>query len=173
MREYLTEAVVLDRELSGETDAQIFLYTKELGRITARARSVGQITSRLSSYLQPLRRITARLVEKNGFQIVDALPTGSQLIKTTEQIGLLQIIRQLTSEHHPDAKLWDELAAGKPSSRHIFSILGFDPLHAACALCERKHPEYFSVRDAHYYCAGCTKTFSSNAGLYRLQRTGK
>jgi len=178
MREYLTEAIVLDRELSGETDARIFLYTKELGRVMARARSAGFITSRLSSYLQPLRRVQARLVEKNGIQVVDALPIGEWGKLTAEgiypelveRVGLCQIVRSLTSEHHADAALWQELSSPKPSALHILTILGFDPRHAHCTMCEVATPEYFSSRDAHYYCAKCVKTFSSIDGLYKLGR---
>ncbi len=170
MREYLTEAIVLDREIAGETDARIFLYTKELGRIMARARSAGHITSRLSSYLQPMRRVQVRLVEKNGIQIVDALPARGNVNISREQIGLCQIVRSLTSEHHADERLWHELASAKPSALHILTILGFDPRHATCALCETKNPEYFSSRDAHYYCMRCVKTFSSIEGVYRLGR---
>lgn len=170
MREYLTEAIVLDREISGETDARIFLYTKELGRVMVRAKSAGFITSRLSSYLQPLRLVQARLVEKNGIQVVDALPIGVRGNPTAEQVGICQIVRSLTSEHHTDEKLWNELVAVKPSALRILTVLGFDPRHATCASCEAKEPEYFSSRDAHYYCANCARSFSSIEGLYKLAR---
>lgn len=170
MREYLTEAIVLDREISGETDARIFLYTKELGRVMARARSAGFITSRLSSYLQPLRRVQARLVEKNGIQVVDALPLGERGALSSEKVGLCQIIRSLTSEHHPDEQLWHEIASAKPSALRILTILGFDPRHATCGSCSARELEYFSSRDAHYYCAKCVRVFSSIEGLYRLGR---
>ena len=177
MREYLTDAVVLDREGAGETDARIFLYTKELGRVTARAKSASAITSRLSSYLQPLRYVQARLVEKNGFQVVDVLPVSAArphknaVAHQSEIIELYQIVRQLTAEHHPDEKLWQELHSSKPSGLKILTILGFDPRHAQCTMCEAKTPEYFSSTDAHYYCAKCVKTFSATNGLYRLERT--
>lgn len=170
MREYLTEAIVLDREISGETDARIFLYTKELGRVMARARSAGFITSRLSSYLQPLRHVQARLVEKNGIQVVDALPVGRGQRPSSELVGLCQIVRALTSEHHADEKLWNELVAQKPSALRLLTVLGFDPRHATCVSCEAKNPEYFSSRDAHYYCVKCVRAFSSIEGLYRLGR---
>lgn len=170
MREYLTEAIVLDREISGETDARIFLYTRELGRVMARARSAGFITSRLSSYLQPLRRVQVRLVEKNGIQVVDALPVGESNRLSPEKVGLCQIVRSLTSEHHPDEQLWNELIAPKTSALKILTVLGFDPRHATCHMCEAANPEYFSSRDAHYYCVKCVKTFSSIEGLYKLGR---
>lgn len=173
MREYLTEAIVLDRELSGETNARIFLYTKELGRITARARSVSHITSRLSSYLQPLRHVRARLIEKNGIQIVDALPVGDRADLTAERVGLCQIVSALTSEHHADERLWNELSATQPSALRILTVLGFDPRHATCGSCEAKNPAYFSSQDAHYYCSKCVEAFSSMEGLYRLGRTKK
>jgi recombinational DNA repair protein (RecF pathway) len=136
----------------------------------ARARSAGFITSRLSSYLQPLRRVQARLIEKNGIQVVDALPVGDSMGRSAENIGLCQIVRSLTSEHHADEKLWNELIAPKPSPLRILMVLGFDPRHATCHMCETNNPEYFSSRDAHYYCASCAKSFSSIEGLYRLGR---
>lgn len=171
MREYLTEAIVLDRETAGETDARIFLYTKELGRIMARAKSAGFITSRLSGYLQPLRHILVRLIEKNGIQVVDALPVVGAGTPDAERVGLCQIVRSLTSEHHRDEALWCELIASKPSALRLLTILGFDPRHATCHMCETKSPEYFSSRDAHYYCANCVKSFSRIDGLYKLGRT--
>ena len=172
MREYLTEAIVLDREISGETDARIFLYTKELGRVMARARSAGFITSRLSSYLQPLRHVQVRLVEKNGIQVVDALPVGTLNQLSPEKVGLCQIVRSLTPEHHPDQQLWNELVAPKTSALRILTVLGFDPRHATCTSCDDKNPEYFSSRDAHYYCEKCVKAFNNIDGLYRLGRAG-
>ena len=73
MVEYFTEALVLDKEDSGDLDARIILYTEDLGKITAKAKSVKRITSKLNGHLEPLNFIQVRLVEKNGFQIVDAL----------------------------------------------------------------------------------------------------
>lgn len=170
MKEYVTEAIVLDREVAGETDARVFLYTKELGRVLARAKSAELMTSRLSAHLQPLKRITARLVEKNGVQIVDALIHADKRTVGAEQVAVCGIVSALTSPHHPDEQLWHELATPKPSALKILTILGFDPRHAHCHQCEGESPEYFSVRDAHYYCVRCVRGFPSIEGLYKLSR---
>ena len=109
MEEYFTEALVLDKEPIGESDSLISLYTKELGKITARAISIRKITSKLSSHLEPLNFVDARLVHKNRFQVVDALKTGRL---NSKAIGTLHLIKDLSGEGEPDRDLWNLLKKG-------------------------------------------------------------
>ncbi len=174
MREYITEAVVLDREDIGEADARIFLYTKEFGKIAARAKSIRKITSKLASHLQPLTLITARLVEKNSFQIVDALalrdfktmaPTPLALV---EMIDVLRLVREVTASEHPDARLWDLLSAGNLLGRAILKVLGFDPEHATCESCGAKLPSYFILQSASYLCKSCLPKIAAKREYFRV-----
>jgi len=73
LSEFFTEAIVLDREELGEFDSRIFLYTKILGKVAARAQSARKITSKLSAHIEPLNLVNARLVYGKNFQLVDAL----------------------------------------------------------------------------------------------------
>ena len=45
MLEIATEAIVLDKEDLGEYDSRVFLYTKEFGKVGAKATSLRKITS--------------------------------------------------------------------------------------------------------------------------------
>ena len=40
MREYVSDAVVLDRDEIGEADSRVVFYTEKFGRVSARATSV-------------------------------------------------------------------------------------------------------------------------------------
>ena len=75
--EYFTEAVVLDKEPSGEFDSIAHLYTQELGRVSASVTSARKILSKLNSHLEPLNLVQVRLVEKNRFHVADVLKTGA------------------------------------------------------------------------------------------------
>ena len=66
MQEHFTEALVLDKEILGELDYRVFLYTQQLGKIAAKVRSGRRITSKLAPHLEPLNFIQARLIEKNS-----------------------------------------------------------------------------------------------------------
>ncbi len=158
MNEYVTDAIVLDREVTGESDSRVFLFTKLLGRVTARAKSSKKIYSKLSGHLEPLTIVTVRLVEKSGFQIVDAVACGrvaKESGKICEVLTVLAMIKRLTEPHHPDAELWQLIERGELLGRSFLKIMGFDPEHARCDQCERPNPSYFIPSDSLYRCRSC------------------
>ncbi len=170
MTEYSTKALVLGAEDIGEFDRLIYLYTKELGKVAARAKSVRKITSKLAGHLQPLNFIRVRLVEKNGFQIVDALAVSRIKVSQTSLI-FLSFIKEMTFEFQQDKKLWvlikgafrDLKINGKIPYKILLEILGFSPKFAACSVCENKSVNYFSQKEQIFLCRRCALPYQSPA----------
>jgi recombinational DNA repair protein (RecF pathway) len=114
MQEYITDAIVLDKVDSGELDSRVFLYTKDFGKIVAKAKSLRKITSKLAGHLQPANLVAARIVEKNGVQLIDAL-TISRPEKRPEILKNLFLVKELAGEWQADPELWEFLDKGSAS----------------------------------------------------------
>lgn len=168
MTEYLTEAIVLDKKESGDFDSLVFLYTKDLGKVVARAKSVRKITSKLAGHLEPLNFVRVRLIEKNGFQVVDALApkqkkaTKASIENFSKSLALLQFINEASYELQPDLYFWQEIRKilsndfdEKITYRHLLKILGFDPKFADCHNCHNKPVDYFHKKDQLFFCGKC------------------
>lgn len=165
MTEYFTKALVLDAEDVGELDKSIYLYTKELGKVIARAKSIRKITSKLAAHLQPFSFVRIRLVEKNGFQIVDALAV-SRIKISQPALAILQFIKEMTLELQPDKNLWflikktfQDLKDNKRISyKPLLEVLGFAPKFARCNVCASKVVAYFSKTEQVFLCRRCAPT---------------
>ena len=157
MQEYATPAIVLDIVDTGESDARVFLFTKAVGRVAARARSLRKIISKLAGHLQPGNIVEVRLVEKKGFQVTDALKVRPVAATSNmrETIAILQMIKQYAQDYHPDQALWDLIERGELYGRPFLTALGFDPEHARCSRCEKIRPSYFIIKDTVYQCRDC------------------
>jgi len=169
MQEYVTQAFVLDIEPAGEYDARVFLFTKEIGRVVARAKSLRKIHSKLAGHLQPLVISTVRLVEKNGFQVVDAMlerdvKKGLEPKQVRELIEVSRLIREMTSVEQSEPELWSLLEDGDILSKRFLKVMGFDPEHAVCNSCDAKSPSSFILKDAMYLCRNCLTT--TNRAMY-------
>src|SRR3989338_9136209 len=112
MKEYFTEAFVLDIQEKGECDSLIIFYTRDFGKITAKAKSIKKIISKSAGHLQPLNFANIRLIEKNGFQIIDALTSESCVKLKINQdsfakfLNIAKFIKDATFEYHPDYRFW-------------------------------------------------------------------
>lgn len=163
MTEYFTSALVLDTEDSAELDKTIYLYTKELGKVVAKAKSIRKITSKLAGHLQPLNFVRVRLVKKNGFQVTDAL-TISRVKFSQEALAVLQFIKEMTFELQPDKNLWflikktfqDLRDNKKISYQPLLKALGFAPDFARCHVCASKFVAYFSKTEQVFLCRRCS-----------------
>lgn len=169
MTEYFTKALVLDQENSGEFDKLIFLYTEDLGKVIAKAKSIRKITSKLASQLEPLNFVRARLVEKNGFQVVDALAFNK--VKVSQPaLELVRFIKEMTFELQPDRKLWllirrtfQNLKNNKKFSyESLLRVLGFAPDFARCNVCGGKFVTYFSKSEQVFLCRACASKVSKD-----------
>ncbi|MBI2515127.1 DNA repair protein RecO [Candidatus Wolfebacteria bacterium] len=168
MKECLTDAFVLDAEDSGEFDRILYLYTRDLGKIIAKAKSSRKITSKLAGHLEPLSLSKVRLVEKNGTQITDAILLR-QIENTPAAVKLFQFIKEMTYEFQTDKKLWltikkavEGLKGEKGDYKPLLNILGFSPEFAECGLCKIKKPLFFSPKEQIFFCHSCAFKISPN-----------
>jgi len=156
MLEFVTEAVVLDKRPIGEQDAYVTLYTKNFGKIVARAISARKITSKLNAHLEPSNLILVRLVNKKEYRITDALIAE----KFSTNLKLVDFVNKMTTENDSDHQLWEELISALQSDQFFYSnflrILGFDPLYATCNNCLGK-PDYFAIEDLSFWCQNCRR----------------
>lgn len=170
MNEIVTEAIVLDKEDLREFDNRIFLYTKDLGRVTAKATSSRKIVSKLASHLEPLSYINVRLIGKRdnisegrGFQVADALIIKKQELNDEELRNALRVahfISKAVPDGSIDNELWDFLQniciKGKSCSiRGVLGFLGFRSDFAVCELCSYSKPNYFYPRNNMFVCDNC------------------
>ena len=152
VKEYFTEAVVLDKESLGELDARVSLYTQIAGKIFAKVKSARKINSKLSPHLEPLNLVKARIVQKNGLQIADVVKFGKL---GAENIRILKLISGTVLEGAPDYHLWSLVKSGTILPEQILKVLGFDPEFSLCVKCQGEKPEFFIFNDAVYICRKC------------------
>jgi len=164
VREYVTESVVLDKEIKGERDLKVVLFSEALGRVSATVTSGQKITSKLSGHLLPMKFALVRLIEKNTFHVADALEIRSY---PRLNLSILKLVQSLVSDREPEYRLWESLKSGADDGHEILRILGYDPLLALCGSCESEPPRAFSFRDLMYYCRACLSGFNEH-DLYLL-----
>lgn len=162
MVEYYTKALVLSRAPRGDLDGTLTLYTKELGRVSVKAKSLRKLTSKLSGHLTPGRLANVRIVEMSGNtkQVVDALSLPSKT--SLEFLKFLGFICQLSPIGMPDLHLWHELEqaslnglSDKDTYKRIISIMGYDAKNAICDNCGSVKIAYFAPRDIMFLCNRC------------------
>ena len=152
MLEYFTEAVVLYKEPIGEQDARVVLFTRELGRITAKIKSARKITSKLSGHFEPLDISQVRLITKNIFQIVDGLKIGRI---ESRHLPSLNLIKDISAEGQPDLMMWELLRSNRLSEEAVLKVSGFDPKFAECQSCSGVNHLKFSIQNLDYFCLNC------------------
>ena len=172
MTEVTTEAVVLDKEDLGEYDSRVFLYTKDFGRVSAKATSLRKIASKIAGHLEPLNYVAARLVARGdyfnsqGFQLADALLINKK--KSEEDLGILKemlrtvnFLRLAIPDRGFDQELWNfllDLNKGSGKSvkiQDLLKTLGFDSEFATCEVCKNQKPEYFYPKNYFFICNNC------------------
>lgn len=166
MFEYYTEAIVLDKEDLGDCDSRVFLYTKEFGRIAAKAKSLRKITSKLAGHLEPLNIVQVRLLAND--QAVDALKIG-QLPRTLKSVAVINLIKEISADGQADPELWKLLQGGKFTGHQVLSILGFNPALALCQICSVQSPENFLYKTLDFLCSHCLGRMSVNQGFFAIK----
>lgn len=168
MNEYITEAIVIDKEPRRESDSRVFLYTESLGLVAANATSTGKITSKLAAHLEPLNFIQLRLIQKNNFRIADALKIGS-FPKNPAVINILQFVKSFFAQGEADPELWALFKKNIKdkniiTAESMLNILGFNPALSECHICAGSSPRYFSA--VGYFL--CDKCLMSNGAFRTL-----
>lgn len=162
MTEYFSESVVLNREPSGDLDSRVSIFTKRFGKLIAKAKSARKITSKLSQHLEPGNLVYARLVEKNGLQLVDALKTSRLKVCPAD----LYFLGQLLAEAEPDLRLWETILQPEFNWPRILKILGWDPKATFCQTCNENAPVVFHIPAQEFFCKNCSLKFNKNELLY-------
>lgn len=162
MHEYVSDALVLHGEPQGDLDVRFSLFTRRFGKMIAKAKSARKITSKLSPHLTLGNIVKARIVEKGGYQLVDALKQSA----TALDLVTLASLNRLLSESGPEPELWHLLSGGSFSWARALRILGWDPAHASCARCEKSAPSHFSLATQEFFCAACVSGIRANEVVY-------
>ena len=156
------DASVLATYNVGEADRFCILFTKELGRIAARASAARKPGSRLGSVLLPFQRVEVELREWNsGYVITGArrhpacarscTPAGVQLTQFLAASEITELLLMLLEEGEPSPELFECLAEGLrstapsplPHTVRILHLLGHMPStdmpHFATFSAEERH----------------------------------
>jgi len=151
MIEYVTQAVVLEKELWREQDGVIYFFTEELGLVMARAMGVKKITSKLGGHLEPGDLVTVRLVEGKGTWVADALKER----RLEVSLGVLRVVRFLASLWQRDDEVFEKLLVGKSEEKEFLAHFGFDDKFSQCYICGYKKPDYFELKNHNFICRTC------------------
>lgn len=117
-RVYDTEAIVIRHWPYREASTRFLLYTKNLGRILARAQSVRKVTSKLAAGLQTGSRSHVELVcGKSGWRVVGSQPDTSFLMDVSNrQRAIIQryfgLLNKLVPDQQRDPDLYEIMSAG-------------------------------------------------------------
>jgi recombinational DNA repair protein (RecF pathway) len=176
MKEYLTEAIVLNVRPRREFDRTADFYTKELGRLEARVIGGRRILSKFSPHLVVPSLVTVRLVKKGGLTLVDIMTEENfpDVLKKpaifAKVLELLFLIRKVVPMASADLHLWyallRSLRSGRVSMRIFLKILGYDVSGAACQICLSRSIRYFVPADQTFVCQKCRGKFSGNGLIY-------
>ncbi|MDP3953458.1 MAG: recombination protein O N-terminal domain-containing protein [bacterium] len=166
MNEHYTPALVLGIQPRNDKDAQFTLYTKDLGKIYATAKSVRKITSKLAGHLKVGSLADVRIAARgNSFQLIDGLSRG-ELCQNIEILRFLNFLDSTIPQQQPDQRLWytvQEAVAGcrlsAPVYKYLLRLMGFvgaDTDVITCRGC-RKDNEivYFYAPDIIFLCSRC------------------
>lgn len=172
MREYLTQAVVLNVKPHKESDKLADLYTRSLGRIEARIVGGQKILSKLAPHLDLFNLVTVRLIEKNNFTVADVISeeTFSKLKKDKEGYKkarkVFSLVRYLLPKREEDERLWQgivrALRENKFESSLFLKFLGYDPKAATCFSCGSEKINHFFLRDQSFLCSLCHKNLAND-----------
>jgi len=176
MLEIVTDAIVLDKEDLGEYDSRVFLYTKDLGKIAAKATSLRKITSKLAGHIDVFNICKARLVSRgdgfngNGFHLTDALIIRKMVEKENgldhfkQLLAVFHLVKMVIPELVPDEEVWNFLynistSGNSYTIEDALRFLGFDSSFARCFSCHQANPVYFFPKEHSFVCNHCS--FSS------------
>ncbi len=169
MIEHYTKGIVLRRVPRGELDGTVTIYTEELGKISAFARSIRKTTSKLSGHMVPGNIIKTRIIEKNQTQAIDAL-SDKAACDPEDLVKFLEFLDQVIPYGEPNVSLWHVIEGVIENCRldaetygYILGVLGFGPDAASCGGCNSGEIAYFSLPDIMFLCTQCSKKLNLGA----------
>lgn len=161
MREYVTEAVILDREPQKEQDSRIRFFSERFGKLTARASSARKITSKLSAHLEPGMLVRLRFVEKSGPLIVDSLKIGTIGALLPDIFALAKML----PEGQPEEGLWTALTRKDFRWSEVLKVLGWDPEASECVNCEQMTAAFYPGTQQ-FFCKPCASKLGTHEVIY-------
>lgn len=163
MQEYVTRAVVLDKETRNDADARYSFFTERYGKIAAKAKSSRKIVSKLAGHLEPGTLAAVRIIEQHGTQVVDALASSRVAVPLAD----LAALSRLLPEWQPEGELWEELR-GEFSWRRTLAILGWDPQGAVCAQCNltNRSARHFYPARQEFFCQPCAAQIAAHVSRF-------
>lgn len=166
MLEHYTTAIVLGLDDRDDLDRVVTLYTKDFGRIRAKAKSIRKITSKLAGHLMVGSIVSIRLIERgdgNSLQVLDAL-SERLLPISLELLRFVETLDKIVPLGLPDLGLWYDaekaISQGDFSPAYYRRILidtGLDVDSAVCKNCGNKRVSYFIPADVTFLCNDCLK----------------
>lgn len=162
-----TQGVVLKRRNFHEADRILTIFTKKLGKISARARGVRKTKSKLAGHLEPYMLVDMRLAEGVTWytlteaQIIEAFPKLRLNLKQTSAAYYVgELVTLLFQDNDPHPRIFNLLVEmlgmleqGKnglllPSFLwHVMAEIGYSPELFYCVKCAKKLTQndlYFS-----------------------------
>ncbi len=167
MREYYTPALVLGFNPRNDKDAQIILYTKDLGKVHALAKSIRKITSKLAGHLKIGTMTNVRLIDIGGsYQLIDGLALGKPH-GGGEQLRLAAFLEEVVPQGQPDVQMWytvsEIFGRGMITPRiyrYLLQLMGFVRGGEDVPICqgckgEESKVVYFYAPDIIFLCSDC------------------
>lgn len=179
----LTQAITLGKRAAREDDALYIFYTKLHGKISAYARGVKKIKSKLSGHLEPFGLIDLGIVHgahNNRVAHAVGVYRFMNIQKDFDTIFFgsfgLRLVNKIFQENAPDEKVFQllteylEILDDKNLSKHfsflnpaftfkILSFLGYNPEIEKCVRCGKRisGDSYFSALRGGTTCLACEK----------------
>ncbi len=155
MAVYKAEGVVLGRHSLGEADRVLDLFTREFGRLRAKAKAVRRTTSRLAGKLEPFSHAHFLLARGRALDVVtqvEVVDSHTGLREDLNRLGYAWLVADLTLQLVPEAEphppVFGLLLAGLELLQHhdpavaaswyglrLFGELGYRPSHDRCPSC--------------------------------------
>ena len=116
---YHTEGIILGSRNFGETGRYYYIFTRDLGMITASAQGVRKMASKLRHVLQDFSYLKIDLVQgKNIFRVTNALKTNAleKITKMPENFkvfaNIANLLKRLLAGVEPNQSLFADLLNG-------------------------------------------------------------
>jgi DNA repair protein RecO len=115
MLEYHTLAIVVKKELINETDANVVLYTKELGKLEIIAKGVKKLLSKFGGHLEPLNLIEATIIAVNHKHLTSVLTHNNffhirkNYTRLENALRMMAIFNEAIVSSEKDDFLWENI----------------------------------------------------------------
>lgn len=177
MDELVTEAIILSSRSWSNGDRQVDLFTKELGRVSAKARAGMNTTSKLSPHLDAMNLSEVRLKNHGSYLLTDALTVTrfGELRKdpmaTERALEILSLVNLITPFNLKDLEIWHYLLQAMEGAafdgKTLLRILGYDPTLATCETCGERNVSHFVPLEQSFSCGRCLNK-TNESKLFRI-----